>query len=255
MMRGVARATGGLDAEIAIMARDLSNSYDFLQIAEKFRQARRFNEAKDWASKGVKAFGERADERLVDFLANEHHRSGDHAQAMKLAWSQFEKSPFFEPYKSLKNHGVRAGEWPAWRERALALIRSEQEAGRPRRYGTPPRDAGTLVQVFLWEKNPAAALQEAEAGGCPGFLWLEIARALERTKPERAVKIYQEQLPGVLAQVSNADYRPAIALIKRVLAILERLGRSAEFPGYVLSLRAQFKAKRNFMKLLAAEGW
>jgi len=255
MMRGLARATGGLDAEIAIIARDLSSPYQFLQIADKFRQARRFSDAKEWAKQGMDAYGEKADGRLADFLANEYHRSGDHTEAMKLAWQQFEEFPHFAAYKSLKDHAVRADEWPAWRERALALIRSEKEAGRARKFGVPPMDAATLVQIFLWEKIPNMALREAEAGGCTVFLWLELANALETTEPERTLTIFKEQLPGVLAQVTNADYRPAIKLMKHVLAILKRLGRSGEFPDYVWSLRDRFKAKRNFMKLLAAEGW
>ena len=255
MMRGLARATGGLDAEIAVMSRDLSTAYQYLQIAEKLRQARRFSDAKDWAKRGMDAFGEKADGRLAVFLANEYHRCGDHAEAMKLAWQQFEEFPHFAAYKSLKDHAVRADEWPAWRERAIALIRSEKEAGRARKFGAPPMDAATLVQIFLWENNPTMALREAEAGGCPGFLWREIARALEQTDPERAVTIYKEQLPGVLAKVMDADYRPVIKLVKRVLAILKRLGRSGEFPEYVLSLRERYKAKRNFMKLLADQGW
>jgi uncharacterized Zn finger protein len=111
------------------------------------------------------------------------------------------------------------------------------------------------VRIFLWEKDPAAALREAQAAGCPGELALELARALEASDPEHALKIYRNLLPGMVTLAVNAQYHGAVELAKRGRALLTKLGRQGEFPAYVQSLRTEFKAKRNFIKLLEKEGW
>ena len=47
----------------------------------------------------------------------------------------------------------------------------------------------------------------------------------------------------------------AIGLLRKVCALMVRLGRAGEFASYLESVRLAHKPKRNFMKLLAGEKW
>jgi uncharacterized Zn finger protein len=76
-----------------------------------------------WAEKGLKAFPDHTDGRLREFAAEEYHRRRRHDDAMKLMWAEFSERPYLETYKTLERHAKKAGEWPGWRERALAEIR------------------------------------------------------------------------------------------------------------------------------------
>ncbi|NLH50763.1 MAG: hypothetical protein GX444_19485 [Myxococcales bacterium] len=74
IMESLARWSGDVEALVAVKSRDLSHAYGYLQIAEIYKEAKQYGKAFEWAMKGVKAFPQRTDSRLREFLANEHHR-------------------------------------------------------------------------------------------------------------------------------------------------------------------------------------
>ena len=85
----LARQTGNVETVVAVKKRDLSLPYSYLQIAETYRQAGQHDLALDWAERGLKAFPERPDSRLREFLAAEYHRRKRHDDAMALVWAAF----------------------------------------------------------------------------------------------------------------------------------------------------------------------
>jgi uncharacterized Zn finger protein len=54
-----------------------------------------------------------------------------------------------------------------------------------------------------------------------------------------------------LQRTNNAAYREAYELLLKVRALTRRLDWEQEFDEYVELLRAEYKRKRNFMKLFA----
>src|SRR5437870_2362146 len=125
IMETLARQTGDVEAIVAVKKRDLSFAYHYLQIAETYKTARQDDLAMEWADRGVKAFPERTDSRLREFLAGEYHRLNRHDDAMVLMWAEFSDTPNLETYKTLKSHASRADQWPIWREKALGFIRDD----------------------------------------------------------------------------------------------------------------------------------
>ncbi|OFZ66893.1 MAG: hypothetical protein A2V79_00200 [Betaproteobacteria bacterium RBG_16_56_24] len=62
-------------------------------------------------------------------------------------------------------------------------------------------------------------------------------------------KTYREK-KSKIAHTNNAAYDEAIKLVKRIKPLLARLDKPEGFGQYIALLRAKYKAKRNFMKLL-----
>ncbi len=260
IMETMARQAGDIEALVRIKSRDLSYAYSYLQIAEIYKKARRHDLALEWAERGVKAFPERTDSRLRDFLAEEYHRRNRHEEAMAPIWAQFTDVPGLELYKKLKSHADRTGQWAGWRERALALLRDHvaraKAAARPSVWRwSPPVDHSLLVEIFLWEKDTDAAWQEARQGGCSGSLWLELAARLEQDRPEDALAIYQAQIEPTVEQKGEVAYQAAVRLLRKVSALMSRIRQGSEFATYLESTRAAHKPKRNFIKLLDATKW
>src|SRR5262249_10603037 len=56
IMETLARQTGDVEAVVAVMKRDLSLAYHYLQIAETYKSAREYDLALEWAERGWKAF-------------------------------------------------------------------------------------------------------------------------------------------------------------------------------------------------------
>lgn len=251
MMESLARQTGDVEELVRVKSRDLSSPYCFLKIAEAYRKARKFGKALSWAERGVKSFPKRPDSRLLEFLAGEYRRAKRHGEAMDQIWAIFTDSPGLDNYKLLKTHADKTGAWPAWREKALSYIRErfeEEKAERGKeRWGWFKPDNSALVEIFLWEKDIEAAWRVAQKDGCRNNLWLELAKKREKDFPQDALGVYQRMIEPTIEQKA---YKEAVSHIKKVSALMERLGRKEEFSEHLDSIRAVHKRKRNFIKLL-----
>ena len=253
MMESLARQSGDLEELVAIKSRDLSSPYAYLSIAQMYEEAGQHDLALEWAEKGLRAFPERPDSRLREFLANQYHRRKQHDRALALVWEEFAEAPGLHGYQQLKSHAEKSGEWPAWREKALSYL---HETSKKRRGKLPVDpwaerpDHSELVRIFLWEKNVEAAWQEAQAGGCYPELWLELARKRENDHPADVLPIYQRRVEPTLAQKNNPAYAEAVKLLQKIKSLMSSLGREREFGPYLEAIRNKHKQKRNFMKLL-----
>ena len=262
IMEALAQASDDFDALVAVKSHDLSMPYDFLQIAELYQAKGDTDGALDWAERGWRAFsGDQQDDRLRAFIADAYQTRSRHDEAMALVWEAFTEHPCLETYRSLKRHGRRAKAWPAWRDRALALIR-DGIAGRtvepPGRASWPDglsRDHSLLVEIFLDERDPEAAWREAEAGGCSEGLWLRLAKTRERSHPDDAVRIYKERVAVLLRNTGDRVYEEAVGFLERIRALLVESGADAAFRPYLTELRAAHRRKRKLMALLDRKAW
>lgn len=257
IMESLAKASGDVEQLVAVLSRDLSHPYNFLRVAEAYRDAGKHDQALAWAEKGLKAFQAHPDPRLIEFAAEEYHRRGRHEEAMNLIWAQFCRFQSLVSYRDLRAHAKKAGNWPQWRERALAEIRQKitQNKSAPRReslyaWGSYGGGHSLLVEIFLDERNPDAAWREAQQGGCSDDLWLKLAAAREKEHPEDAAPIYWKQAKKIVAARTNGVYEDAVALLERTAALMHRMNRSEEFTRNLEALRNEYRRKRNFLKLL-----
>lgn len=262
VMETLARVSGDIEELIAVKSRDLSKPYDFLQIAEIYREAGKTDLALDWAERGWNAFPKaQRDGRLREFIAEVYHRRGRHDEAMAMAWEAFAERPDFGMYRMLEEHARKARQWTSWREKALSAIRDSICAKKekpPERSGwghAPILDRSVLVEIFLYEKDADAAWREAGEGGCSEDLWLELARRREKTHPADSVKIYRSHIAQVLQQTGDRAYEKVVEFLERLQSLLPGSGGDAEFRDIVSDIRKTQKRKRNLMKMLDRKGW
>ena len=252
IMTTLARMDNDTDALVGVLQRDLTQPYTYLKIAETLSKAKCHDEALKWAEEGRKAFRNQLNIPLDDFLVTEYHRRKRHDDAVALRWSFFESHPGLDGYQKLKVAAGRAKNWTSWREKALALLRKPKSA-KPRTrdvFSYVESKASVLIQIFLWEGDPRAALAEARASGCPGYLWLHIAKALEADSPADAITIYQTQIEPIVRVTNNNAYDEAADIVHRIRDLMAGTGKGADFAPYLDTLRTQYKAKRNFMQRL-----
>ncbi len=255
IMESLAAVSGDVEVMVEVKKRDLSYAYHYLQIAELYKKSGKRDKALEWAEAGIKAFPNRTDSRLRDFLAAEYHHRKRHDEALKLIWLDFSDQANLENFRKLKVHAERIDQWPAWREKAFNFIRKDIERTKQRgevRLGAwnLSGSPSLLVEIFLWEKDPDAAWREAQAGGCSERLWMQLAAEREQNHPEDAVAVYKKWVDPTVEQKNNQAYEDAAKLIRKVQLLMNRLKRDAEFADYLRKVRATHKPKRNFMKLL-----
>ncbi len=260
ILETLALQTGDVEALVAVKSRDLSDAFSSCQIAEIYKKAGNDDAALEWAERGARAFPVHTDGRLREFLIEEYHRRGRHNDAIAIAWTSFRERPDVDAYAGLHKSACRAKQWPEWREKALALLREEIAARKkqpPRNEWGPPTRAhhSELVKIYLWEGDVEAAWVEAKSGGCYGALWFQLAEAREKDHPEEAIAVYTEQLTPALQNAEQRAYEDAVAILRKIRKLIARIGKEDEFASLIQSVRAQYKPRRNLMKLLDAEGW
>lgn len=254
IMEALARLTGDVDAIVAVKARDLTSAYSYLVIAELCQQARRRDDALEWAERGVAAFPDKTDPRLREFLATQYVRRKRGADAIALLWLNFADRPSLEDYVALHATAASARVWPAWRERAITEVRRRivppraSESARTRAWNAG--DASLLVEILLWERNPAAAWTEATVSGCSEHLWMQLAQSRETSHPSDALRVYQTAVEQTLSHTNNGAYRDAVSQLRVIARVMKTATIPGGFDGYLAGLRTRHKAKRNFMKLL-----
>lgn len=260
MMESLAKQSGNIEALVEIKKKDLSMAWDYLQIAEVYKSARKHKEALQWAEKGLEAFPEKTDSRLLDFLTDEYQHFKRPDDALKLIWQQFTENQSWaayslETYKKLKHHAEKAKCWPECREQALELIREQIDAKKTIKpglysYSFDKIDHSKLVEIFLWEKDYEAAWGEAHEGGCSNNYWLTLAQWREKKYPADAIPIYQSLAEVNINQKNNQGYEIGVQHIRKVGTLMQQIGWSERFSEYVENVRTVHKPKRNLLKLL-----
>jgi uncharacterized Zn finger protein len=255
VMEALARQSADIESLVAVKSHTLSTAYAFLEIAEIYREAKQHDNALAWAERGVKAFPEHTDHRLREFLAHEYHRRKRHDEAMRLIWTGFIERIDLESYQKLKEHADGIGQWPAFRGKALAFLRAavreKQQSAKNLKSSWARHDHSRLVEIFLWEGDTEAAWHEAQTGGCYDSLWLELAHKREIQFPAEVIPIYQKHVEALINQKHNASYAESVKVLRKIENLMTRAQQRDQFPGYLNSVRAAHKPKRNFIAMAA----
>lgn len=255
-MERLAQQSGDVEAIVAVKRRDLSQPYSYLNIAQLYLEAGKPESALKWAEDGLKAFPDRPDSRLNDFLIGEYQKRGRFEEAIALTWKMFTEHPSLNNYQKLKAEAERGNQWIKWREQAIAHIRQQIKQAKQQKTGMLAftyRDCSLLVEIFLWEGDVEQAWQEAQTGGCAKQLWLKLADLRQQDHPEDSLSIYMNQVEPLIQTTSNSGYAEAVEFIKKVRSLMLRLELRSQYDQYIAHLRTTYKAKRNFIGLLNRE--
>ncbi len=254
IMVKLAKLTGDLAAIIEVMTRDLSSEWTFLQIAQTCRDAGQPDLALQWAEKGLAAFPIHTDRRLLQFLIMEYQNHDLLDKAILFAWVLFEENPYLANYAKLNEVSARLGNWPEYREKALAHLRStivaDFEKGKIGYARKTAPDQSPLIEILLWEEIAEEAWREAQSGFCDDGLLLKLAELRAQEHPEDSISVYRRMIASLVQNTNNRSYGEAMVLVRKIRLLLIRCKGEFGMRQYLVELRTNFKQKRNFMKLL-----
>jgi uncharacterized Zn finger protein len=258
-MERLAELDGDADALICIRSKDLSSPYRFLLVAELCAKHGRHDEGLSWAERGLRESGKNTDVRLVDFCITEYLRREEFEKADAFAWQRFESRPVAEAFTALMDVAKATGRYDLTRERTLehlwTLVRTEETPTKTKRshWQTPSRTE--LVKVFLAERESEAAWDAFCGGPVATSMWATVAAVRGKTHPRDAIALYHRLLPiAAESGTRNARYDEAFGIVRTIGKLRAELKEHAQFVDELETIRQTYRAKRNFMKLLAALG-
>ncbi|MGB8261273.1 MAG: DUF6880 family protein [Terracidiphilus sp.] len=260
IMESRARKSGNVEDMVGVLERDLSYASSYERIAAIYRQAGQRDKALEWAEQGMKAFPGYEGAGLRMLVAEEYLQCQRHADALRIVWIEFRDSPDLGRYKNLEKFARAAEDWEDWRSQALAHARKTCSGGGARSakegaffssWRFQRQDRSLLVEIFLHEGRVEEAWAEAQGGGCDDRLWLRLAELRRQQHPDDAQAVYL-RLAEQSIQRATGDYSDGVSLLEQAAAAARASGKSAEFAGLLDRMLVQFKAKRNFVKRVAA---
>ncbi len=256
-MEELTALSGDIDGLVTVKARNLSSPHAFLEVAELLQRHGRHDDALKWAENGIAAFPDERLDDLVKFCIAENVRRGDAERVESLAWQRFLRQPGSEAYFELVGVAKRIGLADGLAAKALnqlwQLVRAEEARGAKRLPSWRPPFRSALVAIHLREQD-AEKMWETFCGGPVDMrLWDKVAAVRGKTHPEEAVALYKKLLPhAVNAGTRGAQYGAAFEIVKAIQELRATQRQDAVFKHEIAELRLEWKAKRNFMKLLAA---
>jgi hypothetical protein len=258
-MEELVALSGDVNALVAVKARNLSSPHAFLELAGILKHHGRYDEALAWAEKGVTAFGSERLDELVQFSIDEYLRRGDADRVEWLAWARFVRQPGSDAHFELVRVAKRIGRADELATRALQhlwqLVRAEEAPNAKRLPSWQPPVRSALVAIHLRQKEAEKAWEAFCGGPVDIRLWDKVAAVRGMTHPEEAIALYKKLLPhAVTAGTRGAQYGEAIEIVKAIQELRAVHKQDALFGQELADLRTTWKAKRNFVKLLAALG-
>ncbi|HEX9032220.1 MAG TPA: hypothetical protein VF834_10275 [Streptosporangiaceae bacterium] len=221
-----------------------------LKIARELDRAGRRAEALAWAERGL-AESAAAPEELTDFVAERYLAAGRGADALAVRRGRFAIARDLTSYRQLRAEGQRAGTWPAVRDWARDLLRSDATADRGGS-GPGPAPAGAVIVDVLIDDGDLDAAWEAARGAASEEQWLRLADLAARTRPADALAVYLRQVAGLRTRTGERAYQRLARLLVSARACHDRLGTQEEFGAYLRALRDEQKRKRRLIAILDA---
>lgn len=256
-MTALAESTGQFEAIVAVKARDLSTPMRFLDLARLYQEEGRHDEALAWAEKGIAAFpGERLHD-LMGFAMEAHLRNGERDKAGQLAWRRFQQAMTSDAFFLLVRDAGRIGQPDELRTKALAALREQMGREEATTHGKKTNlwlvtARNVLLEIFLKEKDDENAWAILGGGPTDMRLWPKAAALHGKTHPEEATRLYFKLLPHhVEVGARSARYEEAAETVKAIRALRLAQGEETRFSQELARIRAEYKAKRNFIKALA----
>lgn len=249
--------TGCVDETLAVLCEDLSGPEAHGKVVSFLEEHGRHREAHMRAEQGLKAFPD--DWQLQEAVLRCYERDGWTAEALALRLKQFEARPDVESYHLVLKAGQAAGRDAVVLRRELMDFVIAQEAvpqrwpSRDMRFGSTAtaqaagaKDVSLRAEILcsegLWHE--ACALVQT-SNHCDDRVLGRIARHLPAEQNEPALSLFMRIFDRAM-QRAGSPYGNELALVAEIGARMDPARRMA----WLDRLRAEYKAKRNFVRAL-----
>jgi uncharacterized Zn finger protein len=264
MHLGQLEQTGQVEAALEVLMEDLTEPSAHSRVIVFLERHQRFSEALAHAHS---AFADLPDDRRLEAdLLRCVEREGLHEQALGMRQALFDRDASVERYLAVLQAGERAGRpVDALRQRLLMQIEAQEIEDFKRRRRLPSStswrggvaahrgpDVSLRAAILCAESRWLEALALVQAsvkvsGQAPAHCDLRhlesIAVNLPKKYASESVSLLRRVFDDVMPR-SSSPYEAALSLVKQIGKRMDTTHRSE----WLLSLRVQYKAKRNFIR-------
>ena len=224
-----------VEARIALRAKDLSSSWNYLRLAEFCLAQGREDAALRWAEEGLWTFeDDRSGTRLALFAADLLLKADRRTEAEAVLKRAFERAPALDVYVRWREAG---GE--AILDQALALVERRASAETGPFFGYA---ADLSVKILMHEKRFDMAWAITRKHRVSTAVKHDLACESEADHPREALEVYARRVDELANSGANRAYEEAAGLVARMgrLRDAARTGGLCRDPQGALRPQAQF---------------
>lgn len=236
----ICRDTGRLDdlvdrllalgrVEEAITAARGAPDYELVQLAGLFEEHGQAAAAETLIKERSRTS---EDSRVLGWLKQRYRERGELVPALELAEKEFRRWATQQGYEEIRDLARGLGRWETLRPALLDLLRSLP-------YGVP-----LLVRIHLAEGEIDQALDLVGPGQPHRGMQIEVAQAVEQTRPAEALQLYRQQAERLIDQRGRDSYRQAAAYLLKMRALYRQLDQEKAWTAYIAGLRERHRSLR-----------
>lgn len=238
-------ADGDIDGALAVLREDLPAAGTYGAVTAFLERHGRLREAFANAEAALKTHPE--DDRLQQDMLRCYERDGWADEALALRRKRFERWPSVEGYRELLRAGAAAGrDANALRTELQAVLVAREQQAAPHiraRTGEAGTDVTLRVDVLCMEQRWGEALTLVQPPArCQPNTLRTLARNLGKEHQAQRIELLRRALAQAM-QTATSPYGAELKLVEEICGLLDAARRLA----WLASLRAEFKAKRNFV--------
>jgi len=178
---------------------------------------------------------------LRDWLKKRYLARNDYVSTLALTQEQFQQGPSLSVYQELRQLAQHLNRWETLRPTLLATLNQSYHTN-------------LFIQIALDEDDFDKALSLVKANRQPitGYAYgysispvaLEVAAAVEKSKPLATIDIYQHQVDWLIAQRNRGSYNSACTFLVKIRALYIQLSATEEWTSYLTLLRDKYSNLR-----------
>jgi hypothetical protein len=245
---------GNSAAVLDAMSTSPQGAHEYSELVVYCESIGKMREALDYALKARKLYP--VDWRTEEDLLRCYERDGWDAEALVIRRSRLEKQPSVDNFAAVLKSAKAAGhniaqyraaiyQWAEEREPQTEAVKSPGYRTVP---ANPGRNVSTRVRWLMHEKKTCDALALVQPPHiCNADLLHEISQEVRAEQPEQALallhRVFAFQMPR-----ASTPYVEMLRLVKEIAVMMPEIERGQ----WLARVRAEYKAKRNFIKGLDA---
>jgi uncharacterized Zn finger protein len=274
---------GQHEAIIPLCEHEAEATGSYVRLVNYLKSANRWEEAEQWIHKGIKTTQKHLPgiaSELRTALRDNREKEGDWLEVATMRADDFFQHPTLHAFQELEKAAERADVWPSVRAGAMHYLETgkfpqpSQRAAKDRAIPAwPLPESGltdnadsrhlqfpiidTLIEVAIAERRPDEILRwyDQRKPGVSRWGWYsvhddQIAEAIVQTYPDRALDIWKKLAEAHIAQTQTRAYEQACGYLRKLQALLKKLGHAREWQSYLTDLRQANTRKRRLLELL-----
>ncbi|MGI9278639.1 MAG: hypothetical protein ACR2PX_03295 [Endozoicomonas sp.] len=220
---------------------------EYLVIARSYMELGDYDDAQNYLDRARQnsRFSESAE--IHEFQQTLLLKTGRSSEALQDVWAQFTESPTLSTFEHLMELSEQlTSNENDWRQKAIDWMK--ERVANTQGYHHH-RVLNTLMMTYLSESDLESAWQLVKEA-VPDVTLLYELRKHFRQDGERSRTIYEKLIQDCVQKKTNKSYQEAVELLVECQQILVEQNQQQVFSQWLMTLREEYKIKRNFIRFL-----